>query len=160
MRSFVFIVLVAVLMGGCNAERKATVSPVGFVPLENYFVPLNNGLDTGYVYKVITDQTEFERTIKTSNAAAAGKPEFSGQVVVVVIHNTGPNKRTDLVIDGATIGGKQMNVYYHVKGTSSSTSTTYLPGLALGTVPKAQAVKQVSFYQDSVLMKTIPVSIY
>ncbi|PZR25362.1 MAG: hypothetical protein DI535_18630 [Citrobacter freundii] len=119
-------------------------------------------MDTGYSYKVISSQSEFDKIVRMGTAVGneIRKPDFSGQTVVAVIHNTGPNRRKDIVMDGAAIGGSQMNVYYHIKGTLVSTVTTSSPGLGLATVPKASSVKQVSFYEDSVLVKTVPVTIY
>jgi hypothetical protein len=161
MRNLVLIAIMVCVAGACSTGRYSTPSPVGLVPLENYYVPLNNGMDTGYTYKVISSQAELDKTIKTSSTnSELRKPDFSGQTVVAVIHNTGPNRRKNIVMDGAAIGGAQMNVYYHVKGTVVSTVTTFNPGLGLATVPKASSVKQVSFYEDSVLVKTVPVSIY
>lgn len=162
MRNVLFLVLITAVISACGASRYSTPSTVGLVPLENYFVPLNNGMDTGYTYKVISNRDEFDKIIKTGSSAGneIRKPDFNGQTVVAVIHNTGPNRRKDIVMDGAAIGGSQMNVYYHVKGTAVSTVTTFNPGLGLATVPKASSVKQVSFYEDSVLVKTLPVAIY
>lgn len=161
MRNVIFPVLIAVVISACSAGRYSTPSAVGLVPLENYFVPLNNGMDTGYTYKVISSRDEFDKIIRAGSAGGEiRKPDFSGQTIVAVIHNTGPNRRKEIVMDGAAIGGSQMNVYYHVKGTTVSTVTTFNPGLGLATVPKAVSVKQVSFYEDSVLVKTVPVTIY
>lgn len=162
MRNIVFVLMIAVVIGGCNASRQTTASTIGLVHLDNYFIGLNNTFDTGYNYKVITDQATFEKDFKVSASSGTSvrKPDFSGQTAVAVIHNGPPNQRKEIVMDGASYNGNQMYVYYHIKETLSSTVTTYLPGLGLATVPKVQRVKNFNFYQDSVLVKTVPVNIY
>jgi hypothetical protein len=162
MRKIVFIIMIAVITGGCSSSKQTTASAIGLVPLENYFVGINNSFDTGYNYKVVTDQSAFDKDFKVSASAGASvrKPDFGGQTVVAVIHNGPPNQRKEIVMDGASYNGSQVYVYYHIKETLSSTVTTYLPGLGLATVPKAQSAKKVNFYQDSVLVKTVPVNIY
>ncbi|MET0462522.1 MAG: hypothetical protein ABW007_05195 [Chitinophagaceae bacterium] len=162
MRSVFTILIAAVITGGCSAGKQSTASPIGLVPLENYYAGVNNSFDTGYNYKVITDQVTFEKDFKmsASSGASVRKPDFSGQTVVAVIHNGPPNQRKEIVLDGAAYNGNQLYVYYHIKETLTSPVTTYLPGLGLATVPKVQRVNKVNFYQDSVLVRTVPVSIY
>ncbi|MBO9659158.1 MAG: hypothetical protein J7527_10075 [Chitinophagaceae bacterium] len=162
MRNLVFVLMIAVVAGGCSASKNTTPSTIGLVRLDNYFIGLNNSLDTGYNYKVITDKATFEKDFKesASSGAAVRKPDFGGQTVVAVIHNGPPNQRKEIVMDGAGYNGSQMYVYYHIRETLSSAVTTYLPGLGLATVPKVQQVKKVNFYQDSVLVKTVPADIY
>ncbi|MCG2617723.1 hypothetical protein LZZ85_25705 [Terrimonas sp. NA20] len=162
MRSVFIVLIAAVIIGGCSAGKQSTASPIGLVPLEHYYAGINNSFDTGYNYRVITDQSSFEKDLKVSASSGASvrKPEFSGQTVVAVIHNGPPNQRKEIVLDGAAYNGSQMYVYYHIKETLRSPVTTYLPGLGLATVPKVQSVKKVNFYEDSVLVKSVPVSIY
>lgn len=161
MRKLIVIGIVVFVVAACSVSRQQRPSAIGLVPLENYYVPMNNSRDTGYSYQVFTNQADFDREVLQGiSAAVTRRPDFSGQLVVAVIHRGAPNQRKDMVMDSATMAGKQMNVYYHVKETQTSTVTTFLPGLALATVPKAKSVKDVSFYEDGVLVKTVPVTIY
>jgi hypothetical protein len=162
MRNVLTVMIAAAVICGCSTAKQSTASAIGLVTLDNYYININNSFDTGYNYRVITDQATFEKNFKVSASpgAAVGKPDFNGQTAVAVIHNGPPNQRKEIVVDGASYKGSQVNVYYHIKETLTSPVTTYLPGLGLATIPKVQSAQKVNFYQDSVLVKTVPVNIY
>lgn len=159
MQSCLRIILGVLLLSACSTNRHTSASAIGLTPLGNYFVKNTVTLPDEYNYKVSVSQADFDQIFDvaaTMNNTIA-KPDFSGQVAVAVMGKPS-SQQQEISFEKATLGGKDLYVYYTVKkgGTQSYTSTA----LALATVPKANDVKRVNFYQDSTLVKTVPVSFY
>ena len=150
--------LATTLLVSCNSSKKATASRVGTVPLYNYYVKNDVALPDEYNHRVLVDASSFDAFAGTAATMTnqVQRPDFNGQVVVAVAAR--PSRTwQDLRITGATIGGREMNVYYTAsKGETKTFNTT---AVALATVPKAKSVNTVNFYRDSVLTGTATVKI-
>lgn len=159
MRNCLFALFSSVLLSACSGNRHTSASPIGLTPLGNYFVKNTVALPDEYNYKVSVNQADFDQTFGVASTMnnTIIKPDFSGQIAVAVIGKPS-SQQQEISFDKATLGGKDLYVYYKTKkgNTQSYTSTP----LALATVPKAIDVKRVNFYQDSTLVKTVPVSFY
>jgi hypothetical protein len=159
MRNLLLLFCSAVFLASCAGSKQNKASAIGLVSLNNYFVKNTVPLPDEYNYKVATSQAAFDETFgmaATMNNSIQ-KPDFSGQTVVAVIGKASTLQQ-EIRLDGASVAGKDLHVYYSIKkGSEQSFSAT---ALALVAIPKAIDVKKVNFYQDSVLVKTVPVTIY
>lgn len=156
-RLFVSLVAIIVFVS-CNSSKKSTPSRIGTVSLYNYYVKNNVALPDEYNHRVFVDASSFDAFAGTAATMTnqVQRPDFNGQVVVAVAAKPARTWQ-DLRITGATIGGREMNVYYTAsKGETKSFNTT---AVALATVPKAKNVNTVNFYRDSVLTGKVPVKI-
>ena len=159
MRNLLLVWCIAAILPSCAGSKQNKASAIGLMPLNNYFVKNTVPLPEEYNYKVIAGQAEFDALFGAAATMSntIRQPDFSVQTVVAVMGKTSAQQQ-EIILDGATMTGKDMQVYYRVKkGASQSSAVT---ALALATVPKAISVKQVSFFQDSLLVKTVPVNIY
>ncbi|TXJ29825.1 MAG: hypothetical protein E6Q24_01035 [Chitinophagaceae bacterium] len=156
MRTYLLILCGIVLLSACTANRVTNASRIGLVPLSNYFVKNTVALPDEYNYKVSVNQPDFDQTfgVAATMNSSITKPDFSGQMVVAVMGKAS-SQQQEISFDRATIGGKDLNVYYNVKKGSEQSYTS--TALALATVPKSGSVKRANFYRDSVLVKTIPI---
>lgn len=159
MRSYLLILCSTVLLAACSGNRHASASRIGMVPLNNYFVKNTVALPDEYNYKVSVSQADFDQAfgVAATMNNAITKPDFSGQVVVAVMGKPS-SLQQEIGFESASIGNEDLNVYYKVKKGSAQSYTS--AALALAAVPKSNSVKKANFYQDSVLVKTIPVSFY
>lgn len=159
MRNLLLLLCSTAVLFSCAGSKQNKASVIGLVPLSNYFVKNTVPLPDEYNYRVAASQAEFDAMFGAAATMnnSIRQPDFSGQTVVAVIGKTSAQQQ-EIRIDGATLAGKDLHVYYTVKKGGMQSFTTTAAGLA--TVPKAVSVKKVNFYQDSMLVKTIPVSIY
>lgn len=159
MQGYVLIICGIVLLAACSANRHTSASRIGMVPLNNYFVKNTVALPDEYNYKVSVSQADFDQAfgIAATMNNTITKPDFSGQVVVAVMGKPS-SVQQEIGFESAALGNGDLNIYYKVKKGSEQSYTS--TALALAAVPKSTSVKKANFYQDSVLVKTIPVSIY
>ena len=159
MRRYLFILCSTVLLAACSGNRYTSASRIGLVPLNNYFVKNTVALPDEYNYKVSVNQADFDQTfgVAATMNNTITKPDFSGQVVVAVIGKPS-SQQQEIGFESAALGNGDLNLYYKVKKGSEQSYTS--TALALAAVPRSNSVKKANFYQDSVLVKTIPVSFY
>jgi hypothetical protein len=106
-------------------------------------------------YYAIKKQRDFDKSFGVAETMEnkAKKPDFSDQMVVAVVGKP-TNREYNIEIVKTEVDGENLNVHYDINYTWKDLSYTITP-TALMTVSKDLGVKNVNFYSQNTLRKTV-----
>ena len=143
----------SLLMSACSSSKKIQQeSNIGIIHYLQYELKLKDTEDTSFY--AITEQAIFDKTFRTTTTENAKTPDFSGHIAVTIANRSGQ----PLKIQKATISGYFLNIY--AIPCENGTLACPTNRLTVATTPRSQHVKQVRFFINNSVVKTLPVSIH
>jgi hypothetical protein len=157
MKNIVATIIIALTLLSCSTTRLNVPSAIGVVNLSHYALKDTNNLSPDDLFMAITNENDFNnRFIATATGQDLKTPNFNGQIVLAVSLKP-TNKQITVQFDRAEIAGKNLNTYYTVREDDATTTDAQRP-TAVATVPKSLSVRQVNFYNNGSLVKSVPVT--
>ncbi len=153
----IFVLFLTITSLSCNINKQASVggSQIGLRNLNSYYLKNSVALNSSYNGIVVADAENFNDLFYSENRDNQKiiTPDFTGQVVVALALNAAENNR--ITFTKAETKDNRINVYGKVKTERDETETT---PIAVATLPKCLDAKEVNFYIDGNLVKTVAVS--
>lgn len=139
-------------LAACSVTNKAAQkeSAVGTITYSQYTLRTTPA-STDTAYHVVTNQPAFDALFVSAEGSVDRRPEFSAQTVVAVSLPATAEAR----VEKAAIIGRAMNVY--LGNCSAEKTDCSRNGLLLATTPKSSNVKEVRFYVNGSLRRSMNV---